>query len=178
MLSQEIFQTKASNTVNKLFNATAQRIVILLACTGLLSACDRILTPDFETDIQELGSGNYTLDPDHASLLFKINHLEFSNFIGRFNDFDASLNFDPENIGNSSLEVIVDTASIDINNPEFAEELRGASWFNTEAFPQAVFRTTSLIEENDNNFTFEGDLTLLGTTAPIQIEINFNGVPI
>jgi len=71
--------------VNKLFNSTAQRLVILLAFTGLLSACDRILTPDFETDIQELGSGNYTLDPDHASLLFKINHLGFSNFIGRFN---------------------------------------------------------------------------------------------
>ncbi len=161
--------------MNKLFSSTAQRFVILLAFTGLLSACDRILTPDFETDIQELGSGNYTLDPDHATLLFKINHLGFSSFIGRFNDFDAALDFDPENIGNSSLEVIVDTASIDINNPEFAEELRGASWFNTEAFPQAVFRTTSLIAQNDNNFTFEGDLTLLGTTAPIQIEVDFHG---
>ena len=102
--------------------------------------------PIFETDIQELGSGNYTLDPDHATLLFKINHLGFSSFIGRFNDFDAALDFDPENIGNSTLEVIVDAASIDVNNPEFAEELRGASWFNTEAFPQAVFRTTSLLE--------------------------------
>ena len=161
--------------MNKLFSSTAQRFVILLAFTGLLSACDRILTPDFETDIQELGSGNYTLDPDHATILFKINLLGFSSFIGRFNDFDAVLDFDPEHIGNSSLEVIVDTASIDINNPEFAEELRGASWFNTEAFPQAVFRTTSLIAQHDNNFTFARDPTLLGTTAPIQIEVDFHG---
>lgn len=161
--------------MNNLISSTAQRILILLTCAGLLASCDRILTPDFETDIQELGSGDYTLDPDHATLLFKINHLGFSSFVGRFNDFDAALDFDPENIGNSSLEVIVDTGSIDINNPEFAEELRGASWFNTETFPQAVFRTTSLLEADDNNFIFQGDLTLLGTTAPVQIGIDFHG---
>ncbi|MDO7656996.1 MAG: YceI family protein, partial [OM182 bacterium] len=119
--------------MNNLISSTTQRILILLTCAGLLASCDRILTPDFETDIQELGSGNYTLDPDHATLLFKINHLGFSSFIGRFNDFDAALDFDPENIGNSTLEVIVDAASIDVNNPAFAQELRGPRWFNTEA---------------------------------------------
>lgn len=151
------------------------RFSLILLCSVLLVSCDRILTPDFESEITELSAGQFTLDPDHATLLWKLNHLGFSTFIGRFNDFDASLDFDPENVGNSSLEVVIDTTSLDINNAEFAEELRGDNWFNTENFPQAVYRTTSLIESNENSFVFAGDLTLLGVTAPVNLNVDFHG---
>ncbi|MFK7863765.1 MAG: YceI family protein [Pseudohongiellaceae bacterium] len=153
-----------------------RQIGFLVLSASLLVSCDRLLTPDFNTEVTELRSGAYTLDKDHASLLWKINHLGFSTFIGRFNDFDATLDFDPENIENSSLEVVINTAGLDINNEEFAEELRGSNWFDVEAFPQAVFRTTSLLETIDeDSFVFEGDLTLKGVTAPVQLEINFHG---
>ena len=151
------------------------RIASVLLCSGLLLSCDRLVTPGFETEIQELRSGQYTLDKDHASLLFKIDHLGFSTYIGRFNEFDATLDFDPENVENSSLEVVVDTSSIDVNNEAFAEDLRGSDWFDVENYPQAVFRTTSFVEANENSFVFEGDLTLLGTTAPVLLTVNSNG---
>lgn len=147
---------------------------ILLACTTALASCDRLITPDFNTEVAELRTGAYTLDKDHATLLFKVDHLGFSSYVGRFNDFDATLDFDPENVENSSLEVIVDTASLDVNNPEFAEDLRN-DWFNVEEYPQAVFRTTRFVEGDGNNFVFEGDLTMLGTTEPIMLEITSNG---
>tara|TARA_B100000809_G_scaffold258984_1_gene303113 strand:+ start:8912 stop:9469 length:558 start_codon:yes stop_codon:yes gene_type:complete len=134
-----------------------------------------LLTPDFNTEITELRAGQYTIDSDHASVLWKINHLGFSTFIGRFNDIEASLDFDPENIENSSVEVIINTAGLDINNPEFAEELRGSNWFDVENFPQAVYRTTSFLESNENTFVFEGELTLLGVTAPVTLNVVFNG---
>ena len=152
------------------------RFSLILLCSALLLSCDRLLTPGFETEITELRAGQYTLDPDHATLLWKINHLGFSTFVGRFNDFDASLDFDPENIENSSLEVVINTAGLDVNLPEFEEELRGSAWFDVENFPQAVFRTTSFVEAIDeDSFVFEGDLTLLGTTAPVTLTINFHG---
>ena len=158
------------------FLSIASRFSIILVCSAFLVSCDRLLTPDFNTDITELKGGAYTLDPDHATLLWKINHLGFSTFIGRFNDFDASLDFDPENIEASSLEVIINTAALDINNAEFAEELRGDKWFNVEEFPQATFRTTAFVESIDEDtFVFQGDLTLLGVTAPLNLEINFHG---
>jgi polyisoprenoid-binding protein YceI len=138
-------------------------------------SCDRLLTPDFETEITEVKAGQYIIDPDHASLVWKINHLGFSTFIGRFNEMDASLDFNPENIETSSLEVVINTASLDINNPEFAEELRGSNWFDSETFPQAVYRTTSLLESNENTFVFGGELTLLGTTAPVNLDVVFHG---
>ena len=152
------------------------RFSLILVCSALLLSCNRLLTPGFETEITELRAGQYTLDPDHATLLWKINHLGFSTFIGRFNDFDAILDFDPENIENSSLEVVISTAGLDVNLPAFEEELRGSNWFDVENFPQAVFRTTSFVEAIDeNSFVFEGDLTLLGTTAPVTLHIIFNG---
>lgn len=160
--------------ISRMFFKT-RHLAALIACSVFLVSCDRLLTPDFETDMAELSTGQYTLDPDHATLLWKINHLGFSTFIGRFNTFDASLDFDPENIGNSKLEVIIDTASLDINNAEFAEELRGPNWFNAEAFPQAVYRTTSLLSSEENSFVFQGELTLLGVTAPVPLNVEFHG---
>ena len=158
------------------FFSNAVRLSAVLACSVFLVSCDRLLTPDFNTDITELKGGAYTLDSDHATLLWKINHLGFSTYIGRFNDFDASLDFDPENIEASNLEVIINTASLDINNAEFAEELRGDKWFNVEQFPQATFKTTAFVESIDEDtFVFQGDLTLLGVTAPVNLEINFHG---
>ena len=151
------------------------RLSLILVCSILLVSCDRLLTPDFNTEITELRAGQYTVDPDHASVLWKINHLGFSTFVGRFNDIEASLDFDPENIENSSIEVIINTAGLDINNPEFAEELRGSNWFDVENFPQAVYRTTSFVESNGNAFVFEGELTLLGVTAPVTLNVVFNG---
>ena len=168
--------------MNNLFNTTFYRFFIkhrrfslILACSAFLLSCDRILTPDFESEITELNAGQFTLDSDHATLLWKLNHLGFSTFVGRFNNFDATLDFDPENVGNSSLEVVIDTTSLDINNDEFAEELKGDNWFDAENFPQAVYRTTSLVESNENAFVFAGDLTLLGVTAPVNINVDFHG---
>jgi polyisoprenoid-binding protein YceI len=151
------------------------KIVVFLCSLCLLASCDRILTPDFETELTELNAGQYVLDPDHATLIWKISHLGFSTFVGRFNYIEASLDFDPENIQESSLEVIINTAGLDVNNPEFEEELRGSNWFDVENFPQATFISTSFLESDGNSFVFEGDLTLLGNTAPIILDINFNG---
>ncbi len=152
------------------------RLSMLLACVAFLASCDRLLTPGQTTDITELRSGAYTLDTDHAALLFKINHLGFSTFVGRFTGLDATLDFDPENIENSTLEVIIDMSSLDVNLPEFEEELRGDNWLDVETYPQAMYRTTSFVESTgENSFVFAGDLTFHGVTAPVNLEITFHG---
>jgi polyisoprenoid-binding protein YceI len=161
--------------VTRFFSKVA-RLSLLAASALVLVSCDRLLTPDQTTEIAELRSGAYSLDTDHAALLFKLNHLGFSTFIGRFTDFNATLDFDPENIENSSLEVIVNMASIDVNLAEFEEELRGGSWLDAETYPQAIYRTTSLIESTgESTFVFGGDLTFHGVTAPVNLEVTFHG---
>ena len=152
------------------------RVLLLGVLSGLLPNCSRILTPDQTTEVTEVRAGQYVLDPNHASLIWKLNHLGFSTFIGTFNDFEASLDFDPEDIENASLEVVISTSSLDVDIPEFEEELRGDNWFDVGVYPQAVYRTTSFLESIDEDtFLFAGDLTLLGTTAPVNLEVNFHG---
>ncbi|KKO12698.1 YceI family protein [Pseudohongiella sp.] len=153
-----------------------RQVLLVLASSAALVSCDRLITPDFETSVAELRGGQYTLDKEHATLLWKIDHLGFSRYIGRFDDFDATLDFDAENVENSSLEVIIDTASLDVNNEAFAEDLRGDDWFDVANHPQAVFRTTAFVEAVDEDtFVFDGDLTLLGNTGPVTMTVNFNG---
>src|SRR5690606_28533948 len=155
---------------------TKGRWVILgLLCSTALMSCDRLLTPDFNTEVSELRGGQYTLDTDHAALLFKINHLGFSTFIGRFTAFDASLDFDPEDIEASSVEVIVDMTSLDVNLPEFEEELLGSNCFDAAQFPQAIYRTTSFVGNNGNDYEFAGELTMHGITAPLDLVATLHG---
>ena len=152
------------------------KLFAALIASSLLFNCSRILTPDQTSEVAEVRAGQYELDPNHASLIWKLNHLGFSTFLGSFNDFEASLNFDPEDIENASLEVVIDTSSLDVDIPEFEEELRGDNWFDVEVHPQAVYRTTSFLEAVDEDtFIFAGDLTLLGNTAPVNLEVNFHG---
>lgn len=160
---------------NYVFSRYGKLVAIILAAS-LLFSCSRILTPDQTSEVTEVRAGQYVLDPNHASLIWKLNHLGFSTFIGTFNEFEASLDFDPEDIENASLEVVINTSSLDVDIPEFEEELRGDNWFDVAVFPQAVYRTTRFVESVDEDtFLFEGDLTLLGTTAPVSLEVNFHG---
>ena len=160
---------------NYVFSRYGKLVAIMLA-PSLLFSCSRILTPDQTSEVKEVRAGQYILDPNHASLIWKLNHLGFSTFIGTFNEFEASLDFDPEDIENASLEVVINTSSLDVDIPEFEEELRGDNWFDVAVFPQAVYRTTRFVESVDEDtFLFEGDLTLLGTTAPVSLEVNFHG---
>ena len=152
------------------------RFLLLLACSLFLVSCERLVTPDQTSEITELRAGAYRLDTDHAALLFKLNHLGFSTFIGRFTDFEATLDFDPENFEDAGLEVIINMASINVNLPEFEEELRGDDWLDVENFPQAVYRTTSFVESSgENSFVFAGDLTFHGVTAPVNLNVSFHG---
>ncbi|MBC7983786.1 MAG: YceI family protein, partial [Candidatus Obscuribacterales bacterium] len=152
------------------------RLLSVVACSIFLVSCDKALTPDLKTDVQAVKGGKYALDKDHASLIFKLNHLGFSTYVARFNKLDAALDFDPENIEKSSLEVIVDMASIDVNNPTFAEQLRGSDWLDVKQFPQAVYKTTRYVASTGKNaFTFEGDLTFHGVTKPVMLNATFHG---
>ncbi len=141
----------------------------------LVSGCGSLLQPDVSADRAALRAGDYSLDKTHAVLLWKVDHLGYSKYVGRFNDFDASLSYDPDDPSAAEVSVIVQTASIDVNFPDFENDLRGGSWFNTEQFPEAIFESTSVTLDDAGQGTISGDFTLLGVTRPVTFEVIFNG---
>jgi polyisoprenoid-binding protein YceI len=141
----------------------------------LLTSCGTLIKPHVKTGIVQLEKGSYKLDQTHVAVLFKINHMGLSTFVGRFNKVDATLEFDPNNIAAAKLSAVIDVASIDANNPDLEETLRGSSWLDAEKYPQAFFKTTSVSLLDQNSAVFTGELTLHGVTAPINLTVTFNG---
>lgn len=119
-------------------------------------------------------SGSYTLDKTHANIIFGINHLGFSTYYGRFDNFDAALTFDAKDPTKSMLNVTVDTASIDTNNDHLEEKLESATFFNAVKFPKATFVSKKIEKISDTKGKITGDLTLLGVTRPITLDVTFN----
>ena len=140
-----------------------------------LSACGYLVNPTIKTGIVNLAPGSYNLDPQHATVLFKINHMGMSTFVGRFDAVAASLEFDPKKMADAKLSAMISIASLDINNKDLEETLRGSSWFDTEKYPQAFFKTTSVKVLDETHAAFTGNLTLHGVTAPIVLNVTFNG---
>jgi polyisoprenoid-binding protein YceI len=149
----------------------------LLACLAplALSACGYLLPRAAPLAPAELPAGAYRIDPEHASLLFKLDHLGFSQLVGRFDRFDASLDFDPEQPEAARLTVVIDVASIDLNLPQFEQDLRGPDWFDVAQFPQARFVSRKIEIAGATSGRVAGELTLHGVSAPVTLEVTFNG---
>jgi polyisoprenoid-binding protein YceI len=144
----------------------------LLSCLG---ACGYLLPRAAAPPPSELPAGAYRLDPEHASLLIKIDHLGFSTLVGRFDRFEASLDFDPGNPASSRLSAEIDPASIDFNLPMFEEQLRGSDWFEVARFPDARFISREVVVTGEKTGRVTGDLSLHGVTQPVTLDVTFNG---
>lgn len=130
--------------------------------------------------VSDVPAGEYTLDKSHASLLFRVDHLGFSNYTARFKRFDARLTLDPANLAQASVAATVDATSIETDFPDpatldFNEQLRGEQWLHTAQFPQMTFRSTSVELTGPAAMRIHGDLTLRGVVRPIVLEATFNG---
>jgi len=125
----------------------------------------------------KIPAGTYTLDKPHASLIFKVSHLGFSHFTGRFARFDARLQFDPAQPTTARLDATIDPRSIESDNPpaSFLAMLQGADWLDAERHPQMTFRSTRVTALGPKKLRVRGDLTLHGVTHPVDLDVTFNG---
>ncbi|WP_428407267.1 YceI family protein [Hyphococcus sp.] len=122
-------------------------------------------------------AGEYRLDKSHASLVFQIDHLGFSMYTASFSDFGATLEFNPEDPESMSVSASIKVPSLTIPAPPegFHEELMGPDWFNARAHPGMSFRSTNVTLTGDRIATVEGELKMLGATAPVTMEAEFIG---
>lgn len=156
------------------------RYTLVAVIGSTLCACSTLISTDVNTNLTELNGGNYKIDPSHSRVIFKVGHMGLSKYVGRFNQFDARLTFDPEKPQDTYLEATVNTSSIDVGDLEFSESLASRSWLNTSRFPQAVFRSTRTRikqknAEGKSTADFCGNFTLMGATKPLCLEVTFNG---
>ncbi len=120
-------------------------------------------------------TGTYTIDPAHSTIGFVARHAMVTNVKGGFQDFTGTLELDGSDPAKSTatLDVVMD--SIDTGNADRDGHLKTADFFRTDEFPAMTFRSTKAEALGGDDYRITGDLTILGTTKPLTIDLEFNG---
>ena len=116
-------------------------------------------------------AASYTIDPSHSFVKFETSHLGISKLSGRFNKIVGKLMFDPAaGDGSQSVEVSIDTNSLDTNWADRDKHLRSGDFFNVEKFTNATFKSTKFSGDASGG-TLTGTLTFLGVSKNIEFPI-------
>lgn len=121
-----------------------------------------------------LAAERYVLDNSHTNILWFASHFGFSDSIGQFMDYDGYILLDQEQPRDSKVEVSVRTASIMTGLEKFDAHLKSADFFNVESFPLATFKSSRVDVIDHKNARVKGDLTLLGITRPLVLNVTLN----
>ena len=107
-----------------------------------------------------LPTGTWTLDPVHSTIGFELPYMA-GTFRGHFTDVDAKLTVD-------SLSGSARVASVDVKDENFAAHLQSPEFFDAERYPELRFTSTS-IERTGNELKVGGEITIRGTTKPVEL---------
>lgn len=116
----------------------------------------------------------YKVDSDHSGVSFTIRHF-VSNVPGRFKDFDGVIKYDPQNPSASSVNFTIQAASIDTDNADRDNHLRGADFFDAQKFPTLTFSSTSVKAIDADTLEVTGDLTMKGQTKKVTVPVEVLG---
>ena len=94
-------------------------------------------------------------------------------FAGVFPDFTTTLSFDPADLANARLDVVIGLASATTKNPDYDGELRDASFLDSARFPQAHYTATTFRSLGGNRYAADGTLSLHGIEKPVTLEFSW-----
>ena len=116
----------------------------------------------------------YELDRLHTQILFFVDHFGFSKSQGEFLDFDGHFTFDRKRVEDSTARIVIRTDSIDMDDEKWNRKMRGKSYFNTDAHPTMEFASTRVEDLGDGRLAVHGDLSILGATRPVTLDMKLN----
>ena len=136
----------------------------------------------FETAITKLkntimATTKWAVDTTHSEVIFKVKHLMVTNVSGNFNLFTVDAETEGEDFTKATVNFSADIASIDTNNEQRDEHLKGADFFDAASFPKITFKPTKYENiDNDGSYEMTGELTIKGITKQVKLSVEFGGV--
>lgn len=158
--------------------------IVLVGVVAAITLPAYAETPNIAVD-----SGVYVMDPNHATLTFKVDHLGLSTYTARFISYTSEINFDAEDLANSTVFLNLDPLSIRADYagnyrriyPDTPTETWDAhlaqdpAFFNANEHPDIGFVSTGITLTGENTGVVTGNLTMLGKTLPIAMDVTFRG---
>lgn len=118
-------------------------------------------------------TGTWTIDPSHTQIEISARHLMVSKVRGTFKTFSGSVTIG-ESPEASSVELSIDTASVNTGADDRDGHLRSPDFLDVEAFPTITFQSTS-VAQSGSAFELTGDLTVRGVTKPLTLDLEYLG---
>ncbi|MDD5719624.1 MAG: YceI family protein [Candidatus Krumholzibacteria bacterium] len=119
-------------------------------------------------------AATYKIDPSHSAVSFKVRHLMISTVRGSFDEFSGSFTYIKDNPAPWQVAAEIQTASVNTNDSKRDDHLRTADFFDVEKHPTMTFRSTKVTGQGER-FKLHGDLTLLGVTKPVVLDLEITG---
>lgn len=119
---------------------------------------------------------SWQIDSAHSNIQFTARHMMISKVRGQFEAFDGSVNFDAENPENTTIDIQIDVTSINTKDGDRDGHLKSADFFDVENFPVATFKSTKVVQEDDDEGKLYGELTVRGVTREVVLDVEYAGI--
>jgi len=112
----------------------------------------------------------FVIDNNHTFPSFSYSHFGYTVQTSRFNKTSGKVVLDRA-AHTGSVDVTIDTQSVDTGSPLFNEHIQGEDFLNTGKFPTATFKSTGVKFDGDKPVSIDGNLTLKGVTKPVTLTV-------
>ncbi len=120
-------------------------------------------------------AANWKVDPSHTTVGFSVSHI-FTSVQGRFDRFEGTIVFDPDEPESAVVRASVDAASINTNHAKRDKHLRSSDFFDVEEHPTLAFESTGGVREMvGGRGKLPGNLTIRGVTKPVVFDVVYRG---
>lgn len=141
------------------------RTLIRAACLVILALAAGQATAD---------SRRYTVDPEHLSIGFLVDHIGYAKVLGMFRKAGGSFEFDEDTGVLADVRIEIDAASVYTNHRKRDDHLKSADFLNANEFPTLKFTAGSAKPEQGRRYRIQGELELLGQRRPVTLDATWN----
>lgn len=119
----------------------------------------------------------WSIDQSHSEITFKVRHLMIAHVKGAFKIFDASIYTTGKDFTTAQIDLWIDAASINTGDEKRDEHLKAADFFDIQKHKEITF-TSSTIQKADasGNHELWGELTMVGITKNVKLNVEFGGI--
>jgi len=118
-----------------------------------------------------LAAVNWRIDPSRTHIAFAIDAIGYPQTHGEFRQFTGRISVDFAHPDKSSVSFHVQSQSVDVGSTSFDDYLRSGAFLDSSRFPSIDFVSNSVAKLNDHTVRVNGELTLLGVTRPLSVDV-------
>lgn len=113
----------------------------------------------------------YNIEPGHTYPSFEADHMGLSFWRGKFTKTSGKVVLDRGSPTGGSIEIVIDASTVDFGHAKMNEKARGEEMFNVAKYPTVTYRSKALKFQGDRLVGVDGEMTMLGITKPLALEI-------